>query len=1592
MIPLLIVATPQPVRTRERRFQRNLVVSRRMIVLVVFATVLTACEAWSQEYVLHSFTSLPDGQNPWAGLVLDNAGNLYGTTFDGGANGAGTVFELAHSTGSWKETVLHSFTGAYGADDGGYPNAGLIFDNAGNLYGTVCCGGANRGGTVFELSPSSGGWTETILHSFPINTGGDGFAPQAGLIFDSAGNLYGTTSQGGNGYGTVFQLTPSSGGWTETILHSFTDSDGSEPFASLIFDSAGNLYGTTSYGGATGHGTVFELTPSSRGWTENVLYSFRSNSVAGCLPTDGPGDGCYPGAGLIFDKAGNLYGTTVEGGANGYGAVFELTPSNGDWTETLLYSFTNGASDGSDPVAGLILDKVGNLYGTARSSPNGCGTVFELSHSNGGWTETVLHSFTGSDGSYPKAGLIFDSVGNLYGTTFYGGTAGYGIVFEIPISTQNIGSTGPGNPQATYAEPVSTGNGNYFYQHSDFSIADRGIPLLFARSYNALGTYSGPMGSNWTHSYNVLLTDAVSSVLIQLGDGHTENYVLSAGVYVPPPGVYNTLVKNTDGTYLLTQKDLTRYNFSSVGKLSSVADKDGNQVLFSYDGNGNLIQITDTVGRKFTLAYDSSNRITQIKDPIGRTELFTYSSNNDLATVTDSLKGLTTYGYDSSHHVTSIVLPGSTTLLTNVYDSSGRVITQANGRNFTTTFAYGVPAIGQTTITDPLGNKAIHTYDTLLRIVQIADALTGTVSYTYDANNNRTSVTNQNGNVTSYSYDSLGNVLGVTNALQGASAFTYDGNNCLLTSTNSRGNTTTFTYDSNCNLLTAQDARSDKTIFAYDSHGELTSKTDANGHTTKYAYNSHGNLVTITDALTHATKMGYDGISRLTSVTDANGNKTTSSYDALSRLTKTVDPLGNATQFKYSPTSNLTKVTDANGNSTTYAYDATNNLTSVTDAAAHVTKYAYDGNNNRTSFTNASKKTTSYAYDQLNRLATITDPLAFKTSYTYDAVGNVASKADANGHATQFTYDALNRVTGISYFDGNSVAYAYDADGDRTNMVDSRGTTTYAYDALDRLTSVTDPLSAVVAYTYDPVGHRGSVTYPGSQTVAYAYDAANRLNSVTDWLSRTTNYAYDPTNKLLSAAYPNTATVGFAYDSASRLTQVSNGYPASAIGPAGQFSTFTYALDKVGNRVSMTDGNGQATSYGYDHLYELTSATNVNGTTSYTYDAAGNRLTLTSPVNGTTSYKYDADDRLVSAGTTSFTYDKNGNRTGQKTSAQTLTYKYDAASRLVSVSGGSQASAFTYDGDGNRVTQSVGSGTYAYTNDVASPLPVVAQENGPDGFISYAYGLGLISESSSAFSYFYHPDGLGSTVGLTDASGALQQGYVYDAWGNNGGAANYVGTANKFSYTAQALDPGTSLYFLRARYYDPAVGNLLSRDPVPGLATRPATRQAYLYALNNPILMTDPSGRTPLDASQSGAFAQFSDYLGSAAQESLQDLADPFIREAGGYLGANGVPISPATVGKVAAFTILLGPVTSVVQSTFDAANHPERSILEDLQRGSIDLAITTTLTLGSAIPSPASPAFGAYSVLYGANRVQVQNNILEHFGGWMHIGSTLNW
>ena len=384
--------------------------------------------------MLHSFTGAGDGLYP-NGLTIDQAGNLYGASSAGGSLSWGLIFRMQEKSSGWTLTPLYDFAGTANGD-GWEPN-GVVIGPAGRIYGTTYEGGTIGYGTVFSLSPPATfcravycPWTETILHDFGAI--GDGFYPaSADLAFDQEGNVYGTTSSGGGGNcgefgcGTVYQLSPTYGGWTETLLYRFEFGSDSEPQGGLVINSAGNLYGTAAAGGSGNSGTVFEMSFANGSWSKNTIFNLSYGT-----------SGSFPASTLFLDSNGNLYGTTQIGGSGNGGTVFELTPSNGSWSIDVMQ---NLVGSGEGPRVALTCDASGNFYGATYSDgAYGYGNVFKLTETDGSWSYTSLHDFTGgSDGFGPSSKVLIDAQGNLYGSTMFGGTvnsscsSGCGVVFKI---------------------------------------------------------------------------------------------------------------------------------------------------------------------------------------------------------------------------------------------------------------------------------------------------------------------------------------------------------------------------------------------------------------------------------------------------------------------------------------------------------------------------------------------------------------------------------------------------------------------------------------------------------------------------------------------------------------------------------------------------------------------------------------------------------------------------------------------------------------------------------------------------------------------------------------------------------------------------------------------------------------------------------------------------------------------------------------------------------------------------------------------------------------------------------------------------------
>jgi uncharacterized repeat protein (TIGR03803 family) len=392
----------------------------RLFARLLFAVTLLFCtdRLRAQTYqVIHTFSGGGDGGNPVAGVTIDHAGNFYGTASTGGScsmGDCGTVFKLARHGSGWLFTPIYSF---HGAADGQNPSTRIAIAPDGTLFGATAKGGRSYG-TAYQLRPPLAAprsalvtWSHSVLHSFYLDDH-DVATPQGDLAIDSAGNVYGTGQLGcTNNNGGTYELTRSGGSWSETMIYCQSGPADAQASGGVILDRSGKLYGVLTQGGPSPHlGTIYQLTPSGSAWTSQTIYSFSASNL-----------GIFPFGGLVMDAAGNLYGTTETGGTGGGGTIYELSPSDGGWTHTVLYNFPGCAQCG--PKDKLRLDAAGNIYGTTYSEgAHGWGSVFKLTHSGSQWIYSTLHDFTGGDdGGWPISTLTMDASGNLWGTASAGG-------------------------------------------------------------------------------------------------------------------------------------------------------------------------------------------------------------------------------------------------------------------------------------------------------------------------------------------------------------------------------------------------------------------------------------------------------------------------------------------------------------------------------------------------------------------------------------------------------------------------------------------------------------------------------------------------------------------------------------------------------------------------------------------------------------------------------------------------------------------------------------------------------------------------------------------------------------------------------------------------------------------------------------------------------------------------------------------------------------------------------------------------------------------------------------------------------------------
>ena len=642
------------------------------------------------------------------------------------------------------------------------------------------------------------------------------------------------------------------------------------------------------------------------------------------------------------------------------------------------------------------------------------------------------------------------------------------------------------------------------------------------------------------------------------------------------------------------------------------------------------------------------------------------------------------------------------------------------------------------------------------------------------------------------------------------------------------------------------------TSFTYEPvFNQVISIVNPNGDTTKISYDAKGNPIQLLDALKNKTTLTYNAQGLLTSTADPAGYKTIFDYDAKDNLIKTTDALGNSTTLSYDAAGNVNTSKDAEGRTTQFGYNVMNRLIRVTDALGGVTGYEYDPEGNLLEVKDAKGNLTSFEYDARNRLNATIDPLGLDEVFSYDGNGNLIATTDRNNQKIAFQYDPVNQLI-RKILPGNQVtAFAYDDVGNLTRVDDPDSKLGLAYDAANRLISASTKGSpnqpeVTLTYVYDATGNRRRMIDSQTGATNYAYDALNRLTSITNPAKQTVSFEYDALSRRTKTIFPNGVTTNYAYDALSQLTNLAHALGASTI------SSFGYAYDKVGNRTTLnTTRTGvnvtPRLNYTYDALNRLIQATHPlpsQPNETFNYDAIGNRLRRDGQ---TADAAFDSTNRLLQDVQFTYRYDNNGSliQKTEKATGKITRYTFDAENQLTQIQEFPNASLpaaktvmYRYDGLGRRIEKNVDGVVTRYVYDLED---ILLEFDGSNKFLAkYTHGPGIdesVSMERNGQSFFYHIDGLGSIVDLTNSTGAIAQAYVYNSFGQITQQVNSL--VNPYSYTGREFDPESGLYFYRSRYYDSRIGRFINEDPI---GIDGGDLNLYGYVLNNPVNAIDPTG------------------------------------------------------------------------------------------------------------------------------------------------------
>lgn len=787
-------------------------------------------------------------------------------------------------------------------------------------------------------------------------------------------------------------------------------------------------------------------------------------------------------------------------------------------------------------------------------------------------------------------------------------------------------------------------------------------------------------------------------------------------------------------------KTLFDVAYATDGRVSAVADANGNNKTYTWDQASQTATMTDQAGKQWKDVYDGGVRVKEI-DPLGNTSTFTYDGDLNIASRTDPNGHAMTMAYDARGNMVKRTAPAPFSYVEEwTYDGFDNVLTHLDGRGNTTSSEYDAAGflIRETSPGSVVTQYALDAAGTGL-VDSITDPRGHVTTFTYDADYNKASQTTPEGGKTTWQYDGSGRVTSTVEPrgnVAGATSTDYD---------------TLFTWDAEDNKLSETDPLGHVTSWTYDSVGNTLTETDANNNQTSFAYDNANNRTSVTAPDLTVASTEYDARGLVTARLTDLGRRTTYSYDDAGRKIAMVTPRGNQTgavaadhsyDYQYDAAGNLTKAIDPLNRETTYTYDALNRRKTVSDGKGNVTTFGYDANSNRTSETDAAAGARSWTYDALNRMTSATNRRAKTTTYTYDAAGNRTRETLPSGASTTYSHDMDDRLVA-----------RVEPRGNETGATPTDYDTTYSYDAAGNLLTETDPLGNATTFTYDRNGRRASETDARNQATEFAYDALDRLTRVTDPASNATTYTYDSVGNLLTRTDANTNVTTMAYDDDRRMVSLAK--PGSRL--------YTYTWDANANKTSRTDANGNdttasgdgTTTYSYDAADQLTGVDYADATpdVTFSYDLAGNRTQMTDG-QGSESYSYNALNLLtgVSRGTDSFSYTYNAEELLTQRSypdSTATSYTYDADGRMATATTGTSATSYAYDAAGNLTQTTLPSGNGHSEQRAWDRAGRLTR-------ITNASSVGTLSEQQ------YTLDAVGNPTQI-DLPGTAVETYAYDA-------------------------------------------------------------------------------------------------------------------------------------------------------------------------------------------------------------------------------------